>query len=54
MQEGRLYLVFDFLSMDLKKYIDSYGHGKMLEMNTVKSLTFQVCCVRRGMGIVVW
>jgi len=42
MQEGKLYLVFDYLSMDLKKYIDSYGHGKQLEMTTIKSLTYQV------------
>jgi len=46
MQEGKLYLVFDFLSMDLKKYIDSYGAGKQLEMTTVKSLTYQLL---RGM-----
>ena len=42
MQDGKLYLVFDFLSMDLKKYIDSYGAGKFLELATVKSLTNQV------------
>ena len=42
MQDGKLYLVFDFLSMDLKKYIDSYGAGKFLELATVKSLTHQV------------
>lgn len=43
MQEGKLYLVFDYLSMDLKKYIDSYVHGKQLELTTIKSLTYQVC-----------
>ncbi len=42
MQEGKLYLVFDYLSMDLKKYIDSYGSGRNLEMTTIKSLTYQV------------
>lgn len=46
MQEGKLYLVFDYLSMDLKKYIDSYGQGKQLEMSTIKSLTYQLL---RGM-----
>jgi hypothetical protein len=45
MQEGKLYLVFDYLTMDLKKYIDSYGHGKSLEMTTIKSLTYQVCVI---------
>ncbi|CAL8148396.1 unnamed protein product [Orchesella dallaii] len=46
MQEGKLYLVFDYLSMDLKKYIDSYGAGRQLEMTTIKSLTYQLL---RGM-----
>lgn len=42
MENGKLYLVFDYLSMDLKKYIDSYTQGKMIDMGTIKSLTFQV------------
>lgn len=42
MQEGKLYLVFDYLSMDLKKYIDTFGAGRQLEMTTIKSLTYQV------------
>ena len=28
MQENRLYLVFEFLSMDLKKYIDTFPEDK--------------------------
>jgi cyclin-dependent kinase 1 len=46
MPEGKLYLVFDYLSMDLKKYIDSYEKTKFLELKTVKSLTHQLL---RGM-----
>lgn len=29
MEESRLYLIFEFLSMDLKKYMDSLGNGKV-------------------------
>lgn len=29
MEESRLYLIFEFLSMDLKKYMDSLGSGKV-------------------------
>jgi len=46
LNEGKLFLVFDYLSMDLKKYIDSYGAGRILEMTTIKSLTYQLL---RGM-----
>jgi cyclin-dependent kinase 1 len=46
LNDGKLFLVFDYLSMDLKKYIDSYGAGRHLEMTTIKSLTYQLL---RGM-----
>jgi len=46
MQEGKLFLVFDYLSMDLKKYIDSFGKDKEIPMDTVMSLTYQLI---RGM-----
>ena len=36
MQEGKLYLVFEFLSMDLKKYMDSLPKDVMLEPHLVK------------------
>lgn len=42
MQEGKLYLVFEFLSMDLKKYIDSIPKEKMLEKQLVKSYLYQI------------
>ena len=36
MQENRLYLVFEFLSMDLKKYMDSIPNGNVMEPMLVK------------------
>ena len=36
MQENRLYLVFEFLSMDLKKYLDSLPNPKLMEESLVK------------------
>ena len=36
MQEKRLYLVFEFLSMDLKKYLDSVPSGQFLDSLLVK------------------
>lgn len=36
MQDSRLYLVFEFLSMDLKKYLDSIPSGQYLERSRVK------------------
>ena len=36
MQENKLYLVFEFLSMDLKKYMDSIPSGQLMEPMLVK------------------
>lgn len=36
MQEAKLYLVFEFLSMDLKKYMDTIPNGKYLDDRLVK------------------
>lgn len=36
MQDGRLYLVFEFLSMDLKKYMDSLPKEKLMDKQLVK------------------
>ncbi|CAI4224973.1 unnamed protein product [Auanema sp. JU1783] len=41
MQENRLYLIFEFLSMDLKKYLDQQPKG--LSKETVQSYLFQIC-----------
>lgn len=36
MQEARLYLIFEFLSMDLKKYLDSIPSGQYMDPMLVK------------------
>lgn len=41
MQESRLYLIFEFLSMDLKKYLDSIPPGQYMDPMLVK---VSVCC----------
>lgn len=42
MQENRLYLVFEFLSMDLKKYIDSMPKDQQMDKKLVKSYVRQI------------
>jgi cyclin-dependent kinase 1 len=42
MQENKLYLVFEFLSMDLKKYMETLPPNKMLETILVKSYLHQI------------
>lgn len=43
MQENRLYLIFEFLTMDLKKYMDTaIGSGEMMDPQLVKSYTYQI------------
>ena len=36
LQENRLHLVFEFLSMDLKKYLDSLPAKQMMDKKLVK------------------
>ena len=36
MQENKLYLVFEFLSMDLKKYMDQIPSGQFMDRMLVK------------------
>lgn len=43
MQEGKLYLIFEFLSMDLKKYMDGIPTGQLMDKTLVKSYCYQVC-----------
>lgn len=38
MEEARLYLIFEFLSMDLKKYMDSLGSGKVIMTTFIHNL----------------
>jgi cyclin-dependent kinase 1 len=42
MQDGKLYLVFEFLSMDLKKYLDSIPSEQMMDKTLIKSYMFQM------------
>lgn len=42
MEDNRLYLIFEFLSMDLKKYMDSIPSEKMLDSDLVKSYLYQI------------
>ncbi|KAJ1369835.1 Cell division protein kinase 1 [Parelaphostrongylus tenuis] len=43
MQENRLYLIFEFLSMDLKRYLDQLPTDKKLPAAECKSYMFQIC-----------
>merc|ERR1719346_241626 len=42
MQESRLYLIFEFLTMDLKKYLDTIPQKEFCDPNLVKSYTYQI------------
>lgn len=42
MEESRLYLIFEYLTMDLKKYMDCLGVGKLMEPSLVKSYLHQI------------
>ena len=42
MEDNRLYLIFEFLSMDLKKYMDSLPSEKMMDSELVRSYLFQI------------
>ncbi|KAK6187170.1 cyclin-dependent kinase 1-A [Patella vulgata] len=42
MQENKLYLVFEFLSMDLKRYMDTIPSGQYIDKMLVKSYVYQI------------
>lgn len=42
MEENRLYLIFEFLSMDLKKYMDTLPPEKLLDPELVRSYLYQI------------
>lgn len=42
MEDNRLYLIFEFLSMDLKKYMDSLPTDKMMDSELVRSYLYQI------------
>ena len=45
-QEAKLYLIFEYLTMDLKKYIDTHRQPRIDPM-LVKSWTYQLLQVAR-------
>jgi cyclin-dependent kinase 1 len=49
MQENKLYLVFEFLSMDLKRYMDTIPSGQFMDKMLVK-VNLQCICV---LGLVI-
>nr|CAH8864604.1 unnamed protein product [Trichobilharzia regenti] len=42
MENGRLYLVFEYLNVDLKRYLDDTGRRVLLEPDVVKSFMYQM------------
>lgn len=42
MEENRLYLIFEFLSMDLKKYMDTLPIDKKMDSELVRSYLYQI------------
>jgi len=42
MQENKLYLVFEFLSMDLKRYMDTIPRGETMDKALIKSYFYQL------------
>lgn len=42
MSENRLYLIFEFLTMDLKRFLDAIPDNERLDPVTLKSFMFQV------------
>ena len=42
MEESKLYLIFEYLTMDLKKYMDNIGSGELMNPSVVKCYLYQV------------
>lgn len=42
MEESKLYLIFEYLTMDLKKFMDTLGSGKLMNPSVVKCYLYQV------------
>lgn len=48
MQDSRLYLIFEYLSMTLMKYLDSMPPGQFMDSVLVKSYLYQII---QGIGV---
>nr|QKG02511.1 Cdc2 [Locusta migratoria] len=42
MDESRVYLIFEYMTMDLKKYLDSLGQGNYLKPEMMKAFLYQM------------
>ncbi|KAF5269888.1 hypothetical protein FQR65_LT05686 [Abscondita terminalis] len=42
MEEARIHLIFEFLSIDLKNYLNKLGSGKCMDPKLVKSYLYQI------------
>jgi len=42
MQENRLYLIFEYLPMDLKRFLDNLDKDKMMDPSLVRSFLYQI------------
>ena len=51
MQENRLYLVFEYLSMDLKRFLDQIQQTDKLEESILKSFMFQASFFLRFLSV---
>lgn len=52
MEESKLYLIFEYLTMDLKKYMDSLDN-KLMESAVVKSYLYQVCLCEKIFSLIL-
>ncbi|VDM64706.1 unnamed protein product [Angiostrongylus costaricensis] len=43
LQENRLYLVFEFIALDLRKYLDAVPKNDFVPRETVQRFAFQIC-----------
>ncbi|KAI1727067.1 protein kinase domain-containing protein [Ditylenchus destructor] len=41
MDENRLYLIFEFVTMDLKRYLDNLDRDDLLDKTTIQSFLYQ-------------
>ena len=52
MQENKLYLAFEFLSMDLKKYMDTIPSGEYMDKMLVKVNNVASFCVCKFLRLI--
>ena len=45
MQDGKIYLVFEYLSMDLKKYMDSIPRDQSMDIMLIKVIRLKISSI---------